>query len=61
MNTEHQNPKTQLPRAIEKRLIVYDDEQLEEGPRNRNLAIHLALTRRDRICHLTFRQRVRTR
>ena len=30
MNTEHQNPKTQLPRAIEKRPIVYDDQQLEE-------------------------------
>ena len=30
MNTEHQNPKTQLPRAIEERPIVYDDEQLEE-------------------------------
>ena len=30
MNTEHQNPKTQLPRAIEEKPIVYDDEQLEE-------------------------------
>ena len=30
MNTEHQNPKTQLPRAIEERPIVYDDEHLEE-------------------------------
>lgn len=30
MNTEHENPKTQLPRAIEERPIVYDDEQLEE-------------------------------
>ena len=30
MNTENQNPKTQLPRAIEERPIVYDDEQLEE-------------------------------
>ena len=30
MNTKHQNPKTQLPRAIEERPIVYDDEQLEE-------------------------------
>ena len=30
MNTEHQNPKTQLPRAIEEKPIVYDDQQLEE-------------------------------
>ena len=30
MNTEHQNPKTQLPRVIEKRPIVYDDIDLEE-------------------------------
>lgn len=30
MNTEHQNPKTQLPPAIEKRPIVYDDIELEE-------------------------------
>ena len=30
MNTEHQNPKTQLPRVIEEKPIVYDDEQLEE-------------------------------
>ena len=30
MSTEHQNPKTQLPRAIEKRPIVYDDLDLEE-------------------------------
>ena len=30
MNTEHENPKTQLPRAIEERPIVYDDERLEE-------------------------------
>ena len=30
MNTEHQNPKTQLPPAIEEKPIVYDDEQLEE-------------------------------
>lgn len=30
MNTERQNPKTQLPRAIEEKPIVYDDEQLEE-------------------------------
>ncbi len=31
MNTENQNPKTQLPRAIEERPIVYDDEQFEKG------------------------------
>ena len=30
MNTEHQNPKTQLPRAIEEKPIVYDDIALEE-------------------------------
>ena len=30
MNIGHQNPKTQLPRAIEEKPIVYDDEQLEE-------------------------------
>ena len=30
MDTEHQNPKTQLPRVIEEKPIVYDDEQLEE-------------------------------
>ena len=30
MNTEHQNPKTQLPRAIEEKPIVYDDIELEE-------------------------------
>ncbi|MDE0681515.1 MAG: hypothetical protein OXI63_01250 [Candidatus Poribacteria bacterium] len=30
MNTKHQNPKTQLPPAIEKRPIVYDDIELEE-------------------------------
>ena len=30
MNTEHQNPKTQLPRVIEERPVVYDDEHLEE-------------------------------
>lgn len=30
MNKEHQNPKTQLPRAIEEKPIVYDDIELEE-------------------------------
>ena len=30
MNTEHQSPKTQLPRAIEEKPIVYDDIELEE-------------------------------
>ena len=30
MSTEHQNPKTQLPSAIEKKPIVYDDIELEE-------------------------------
>ncbi len=30
MNTKHQNPKIELPRAIEEKPIVYDDEQLEE-------------------------------
>ena len=30
MNTEHQNPKTQLPRSIEEKPIVYDDIELEE-------------------------------
>ena len=30
MNTEHQNPKPDLPHAIEKRPIVYDDGHLEE-------------------------------
>ena len=30
MNTEHQNPKTQLPRTIEEKPIVYDDIELEE-------------------------------
>ena len=30
MNTEHENPKPQLPRTIEERPIVYDDERLEE-------------------------------
>ena len=30
MSTEHQNPKPDLPRAIEKRPIVYDDGHLEE-------------------------------
>ena len=30
MNTEHQNPKTQLPRVIEDKPIIYDDEHLEE-------------------------------
>ena len=30
MSTEHQNPKTQLPRAIEEKPIVYDDIELEE-------------------------------
>lgn len=30
MNTENQNPKTQLPPAIEEKPIVYDDIELEE-------------------------------
>ncbi len=30
MNTEHQNPKTQLPRVIEDKPIIYDDIDLEE-------------------------------
>ena len=30
MNTENQNPKTQLPRAIEEKPIIYDDIELEE-------------------------------
>ncbi len=30
MNTEHQNPKTQLPPAIEEKPIIYDDIELEE-------------------------------
>ena len=61
MNSEHQNPKTLLPRVIEEKPIVYDDIELEEVPRSRKLATHPSLTRRDRIRHLTFRQRVPTR
>ena len=30
MNTENQNPKTQLPPAIEEKPIIYDDIELEE-------------------------------
>lgn len=30
MKTEHQNPKTQLPRVIEDKPIIYDDIDLEE-------------------------------
>ena len=30
MSTEHQNPNTQLPAAIEKKPIIYDDIELEE-------------------------------
>ena len=30
MNTEHKNTKIQLPRTIEEKPIVYDDERLEE-------------------------------
>ena len=37
MNTEHQKPKTQLPRAIEEKPIVYDDIELEEVRETANL------------------------
>ena len=61
MNTEHQNPKIQLPRAIEEKPIVYDDIALEEVREVAALPpIHLSPDG-DRICHLTFRQRVQAR
>ena len=43
MNSEHQNPKTLLPRVIEEKPIVYDDIELEEVREVANLPpIHLS-------------------